>query len=192
MSERTNLMSRDRSTIAGGVEATQPVSVTLLDGGTRFVLRLAPTAAATVRQAGGFDLTAKLNSATTQGLLTSARIGPDEWLLIAPDGQSEALTQSIESALVGQVHSLVDVSHRNVGIVVAGREAPTVLNAGVLIDLSDAAFPAGSATRTILGKAEIVLIRAGSEPVYRVECWRSFAPYVHAFLEEAAREFAAR
>jgi sarcosine oxidase, subunit gamma len=29
--------------------------------------------------------------------------------------------------------------------------------------------------------------RAGAD--FRVECWRSFAPYVHAFLQDAAREF---
>ena len=39
------------------------------------------------------------------------------------------------------------------------------------------------------GKAEIVLMRLDDEPTYRVECWRSFAPYVLGFLNEAAREF---
>jgi len=40
----------------------------------------------------------------------------------------------------------------------------------------------------LLGKAEIVLIRPASEPSFRVECWRSFARYVHDFLCEAARD----
>ena len=46
------------------------------------------------------------------------------------------------------------------------------------------------ATRTLLGKAEIILWRLHDAPAYRVECGRSFAPYVYAFLREAAREFA--
>ena len=40
-----------------------------------------------------------------------------------------------------------------------------------------------------MGKAEIVLMRLDDRPTYRVECWRSFASYVHGFLTEAAREF---
>ena len=48
------------------------------------------------------------------------------------------------------------------------------------------AFPAGSATRTILGKAEIVLQRRAADS-FTVTTWRSFAPYVQGFLVEATR-----
>jgi sarcosine oxidase subunit gamma len=41
----------------------------------------------------------------------------------------------------------------------------------------------------LLGKAEIVLWRLDAAPAFRVDCARSFAPYVQAFLQEAAREF---
>ncbi|RWC09619.1 MAG: sarcosine oxidase subunit gamma, partial [Mesorhizobium sp.] len=52
------------------------------------------------------------------------------------------------------------------------------------------AFPAGAASRTILGKVEIVLLRTASD-AFRVECWRSFSDYVFTFLSEAARDAAA-
>jgi heterotetrameric sarcosine oxidase gamma subunit len=42
-------------------------------------------------------------------------------------------------------------------------------------------------TRTLLGKADIVLWRTAAD-VFRIEVWRSFAPYVWACLEEARRE----
>ena len=161
------------------------ISVLMLGAGTTYSLRIAPELAASVREAAGFDLTGSINSAIGTGAKIAARLGPDEWLLIGPDARAD----EIEAALAGHFHSLVDVGHRNVGIAVVGREAPMVLNAGVPIDLGDAAFPAGSATRTVLGKAEIVLMRPNADRAYRVECWRSFAPYVRAFLEEAAREF---
>ena len=165
------------------------ISVSMLDAGATYSLRIAPELVASVREAAGFDLTGNINTAIASGSKIAARLGPDEWLLIGPYGQGNALADEIGAALAGYFHSLVDVSHRNVGIAIAGREASIVLNAGVPIDLGDAAFPAGSATRTVLGKAEIVLMRPGSDRAYRVECWRSFAPYVGAFLEEAAREF---
>jgi sarcosine oxidase, subunit gamma len=44
------------------------------------------------------------------------------------------------------------------------------------------------ATRTLLGKCEIILGRTGAE-TYRVECWRSYSAYVLGFLDEAAREY---
>jgi sarcosine oxidase subunit gamma len=67
--------------------------------------------------------------------------------------------------------------------------AREVINGGCPLDLDDAAFPPGRATRTLLGKAEIVLLRPDTPHTYRIECWRSFAPYVRGLLAEVAREF---
>jgi len=47
----------------------------------------------------------------------------------------------------------------------------------------------GMCTRTVLGKADIVLWRTGPDS-FHVEVWRSFADYVARFLTEAARELA--
>jgi sarcosine oxidase, subunit gamma len=63
-----------------------------------------------------------------------------------------------------------------------------VLNSGCPLDLDESAFPVGMATRTILAKAEVILWRRGPT-AFHVECWRSFGPYVHYFLGEAAREY---
>ncbi|MGU3466398.1 hypothetical protein ACLBXO_16250 [Methylobacterium sp. C33D] len=83
--------------------------------------------------------------------------------------------------------ALVDVSHRNVGIDGRGVAAAITLEAGCPLDLGDAAFPAGSAARTLLGKAKIVRIRRpGPVPTYWVACWRTFANSVYGLLEEAA------
>jgi sarcosine oxidase subunit gamma len=43
-------------------------------------------------------------------------------------------------------------------------------------------------TRTVLGKAEIVLWRTAPD-IFRIEVWRSFAAYVWLFLDEARGEF---
>lgn len=192
MSERSNMSVRTRMPSIDTAGAPSGVTVALLDAGTSYSLRIAPQVAATVREVAGFDLTGSINTAVASDARIAARLGPDEWLLIAPGSPDDVLAGDIENALAGHFHSLVDVSHRNVAIEVSGREAPIVLNAGVPIDLDDAVFPAGSATRTVLGKAEIVLVRPGTDRVYRIECWRSFAPYVRQFLDEAAREFNGR
>ena len=69
---------------------------------------------------------------------------------------------------------------------VTGPDAALLLAAGCALDLGPGAFPVGMCTRTMLAKAEIVLWRTGPE-AFRIEVWRSFAPYLCAFLSEAGR-----
>ena len=132
----------------------------------------------------GFGVELPINRASRVEERLCARLGPDEWLLCAPQGTAPAF-----ATLQGRHHSLVDVSHRYAGFTLEGDAAHLVLAAGCPLDLDFAIFTAGSATRTLLGKAEIVLWRLDAAPAFRVECARSFARYVQAFLGEAAREF---
>ena len=125
-----------------------------------------------------FALDMPINRASWLGERLAARLGPDEWLLVAPAGDAPDF-----SALEGRHHSLVDVSHRFAAFAVQGEN---VLAAGCPLDLHPDFFTPGCATRTLLGKAEIVLWRLAEARAYRVECARSFAPYVQRFLEEHA------
>ena len=68
----------------------------------------------------------------------------------------------------------------------SGPAAEATVSSGCPQDLSLDAFPVGACSRTLLGKTEIVLLRE-AEDVFRIECWRSFAPYAFAFLAEAGR-----
>ena len=112
-------------------------------------------------------------------------LGPDEWLLMVGGADPELFSATIALAIIQSPHSLVDVSHRQVGIVVKGRNAARALSAGCPIDLRRSAFPVGFATRTLFDKMEIVLWRREAES-FHVEVWRSFAPHLAAALTEAA------
>lgn len=170
-------------------EAVSPPGIRVLPGAARFSLRLREEEAAALAKIAGFGVDQPLNSFAAQGERMSLRLGPNEWLLIGPEADSDAIAAEIAAALGEVFHSLVDIGHRNVGIELTHRHAEDILNAGCPLDLSAASFPAGTATRTILGKAEIVLARLDDAPTFRVECWRSFATYTHDFLAEAARDF---
>ncbi|TNC07723.1 sarcosine oxidase subunit gamma [Methylobacterium terricola] len=149
----------------------------------RFALRVRDPGAS----AAGLPLDGPINSVRGDDRRWIARLGPDEWLIGCDEAEADHLPAAIAADLGERAHAVVDVSHRNVGIDVSGPLAAAALNAGCPLDLGEAAFPAGSATRTLFGKAEIVLIRRpGPEPRYRVECWRSFATYVHGLLVEAS------
>ena len=130
---------------------------------------------------GALALDMPINKATQTNARLAARLGPDEWLLVAGEGDAPDF-----SALEGRHHSLVDVSHRYAAFAIEGESAPLLLAAGCPLDLHPDFFTAGTATRTLVGKAEIVLWRLGEPLSYRLECARSFAPYVQRFLEDHA------
>lgn len=117
-------------------------------------------------------------------------LGPDEWLVLAPREDMTAATQALEAALDGTCHMLIDVSDRHIEFRVSGPLSTEVLNTGCPIDLDSDAFPAGMCTRTLLGKAEVILWRISPEG-FRIECQRSYKAYVAAFLLKAAQALTA-
>ena len=105
---------------------------------------------------------------------TALWLGPDEYLVIG--GEPPAIV----------AHSIVDVSHGTVAFRMTGQRAAWCLNAFCALDLD--AMPVQGCTRTLLGKAEIVLWRIGTSE-FHIETARSYASYVWALLEAARREF---
>ena len=153
---------------------------------TRYVLRGGSDVRAAAESALGFAIPATACRATLDGDRAALWLGPDEWLLIAPQPPPSGFAAGLTEALEGLAHSLVDVSHRQSALAVSGPQAATLLAAGCPLDLDASAFPVGMCTRTMLAKAEIVLWRTDPQ-VFRVEVWRSFVAYISQFLGEAAR-----
>jgi sarcosine oxidase subunit gamma len=156
----------------------------------RFAVRADRTAAAAIGRAFGVELPTEPLRSATQGPRAALWLGPDEWLLLADESTTDGVTAEIAAAAGDHPHSWVDVSHRNAGFLLSGAHAADVLNAGCPLPLDLAAFPVGRCTRTLFGKAEIVLWRI-EETAFRIEVWRSFAAYLAGLMAEAAREHAA-
>ncbi len=152
-------------------------TVTPLPPAARFVFRGRGPAIEAAGTAFGVALPIIACRAAEAGDRAALWLGPDEWLLLAPEAESLAIEGG----------SLVDVSHRQVGLAVAGRRAARLLNAGCPLDLDLAVFPIGMCTRTVFAKAEIVLWRR-AETEFRIEVWRSFSAYVSQYLEESVKE----
>ena len=113
------------------------------------------------------------------------RLGPDEWYLLAAPAEGEAIAARFAELYAATPHSLVDVSHREVGIEVEGSEALLALRSAIAFDIE--AMPVGTGCRTLFDKAQIILIRE-AEDRFRIEVWRSFADHVWGILEAASRE----
>ena len=161
-------------------------AVATLPPATRYVLRGADAARHAAGKALGVELPGVACRAGTAGERAALWLGPDEWLLIAPEADAAEVSAALERALADVPHSLVDVSHRQCALGVQGHQAATLLAAGCPLDLDPAAFPVGMCTRTMLAKSEVVLWRTAAD-TFRIEVWRSFAPYVTQFLAEAGR-----
>lgn len=117
-------------------------------------------------------------------------MGPDEWTLLAPEDDQQAVFDAIETGLGTAPHALVDISDRSQAIIVSGDKATWLLNTGIFVDLAPGAFPVGTVTRTLFHKAPVMLWRTGPD-TFVVEAWVSFMDYVGGLLVQCARELEA-
>lgn len=163
-----------------------PASIRTIDNCARFNLRIAPADLAAASTVWGAPLPSAIGEATSASGRIAACIGPDEWFLIAPLAEQDAIEAAFADLYRTTIHSLVDVGHREVGIAVEGPEAANVLQASIAADVN--AMPVGGARRTIIDRVQIILIREADDR-FRVEVWHSFADHVWHLLAGICREY---
>ena len=153
-----------------------------LDAMSRFVFRGDQATANIVASETGLPLEQPLNRASEIGDRASLRVGPDEWLLLMSESHAENFLPA--AADIGTRHpcSIVDVSHRNVGLEFKGAGVATELATACPQALETGRFPVDRCSRTLFAKAEIILWRR-AEDRFHMEVWRSFVPYVLALLQ---------
>jgi len=156
------------------------------------VRRLNIRAGAAAASAMGLAIGVLLPAAPCRTMMQQDRaalwLGPDEWLVLGPP-DDDTFPDTAFRAATQHPASVVDVSHMTVALEITGPRAAWCLNAFCALDLDLTAFPIGMCTRTLLGKAPMLLWRTGAE-TFRLEVPRSFVTYAWACLEEARREFA--
>lgn len=150
-----------------------------------------PAFAAAVRGALGCDLPFAANTWNAGQDCTVLWLGPDEWLVVAPDGRNDALCAELRNALKGLHHSVTDISANRTILEVSGETARLVLAKGCPLDLHASAFGVPQCAQTLLAKAQMILQCVEARPVFRVYVRISFAPYVAEWLIDAATELSA-
>jgi sarcosine oxidase subunit gamma len=168
--------------------ATPAASLSPVPSAVRFNLRARGSAVGPAGEAFGLTLPLEACRSVSDNDRAALWLGPDEWLLLAPDGSASEITESFATTLGKIPYSLVEVSHRLSALTIIGPQAATILNEACPLDLDPAAFPVGMSTRTVFGKAEIILWRIARDG-FRLEVARSFAAYVRALLDVSHRQF---
>jgi sarcosine oxidase, subunit gamma len=134
----------------------------------------------------GFALPAVSNTVASREDRRALWLGPDEWLVVGPDGQQEALAQTLRNGLNGG--SIVDVSANRALLEVRGPKARELLAHGIPIDLDARSFGPDHCAQTLLAKAQVIVERRSEEAGFHLYVRSSFASYLADWLLDAAAE----
>jgi sarcosine oxidase subunit gamma len=178
-------MAQRITPLAGQHGGSVVASLTPAEPASRISLRAGAEAVSALSKALGVDLPTKPKTSASGKGRSALWLGPDEWLIIGPEGDDLKALAAKSKAL----HSATDISHRNTAILVSGKKAAEAINCACPQDLSLSAFPVGACSRTVFGKIEVVLFRTSAD-TFRVECWRSFSTYAFEMLKHGAEDAA--
>ena len=137
----------------------------------------------------GVALPRKPCTISENGLVRVVWVGPDDWFIVGPSGQPEAIALRLREALSGMHHAVTDVSSGYTVLHLSGRPVRDVLAQGCPLDLHPRAFRPGMAVTTTLARVPLILWQVRPD-AYRLLPRSSFADYVARWLVDAMQEFA--
>jgi sarcosine oxidase subunit gamma len=136
---------------------------------------------------GGLALPLVPNTVTSRGDRRALWLGPDEWLVVGPNGDQASIRDALAVGLDGTYGSIVDVSANRPVLEIRGSKAPDLLGHGVAIDLDPHSFGPGRCAQTLLAKAQVMIERR-DELAFHLYARTSFARYVADWLLDAAAD----
>ncbi|MEY9871429.1 sarcosine oxidase subunit gamma [Streptacidiphilus sp. MAP12-33] len=150
-------------------------------------LRLDPAGAAAARAGKvlGTPLPMIPGQVAVTGALRVLWLGPDEWLVVGPDGAATSVERSLRQALGADPGSVVDVSANRTTLELSGPSARTLLEQGCSLDLHPRALGPGQCAQTTVSKVQVVLDQLDAAPSYRLLVRGSFAQYLADWLLDA-------
>ena len=149
-------------------------------------LRVTPPVAAYLA---GVPLPMQPNRVALMRELRTLWLGPDEWLVTAPQGIAPDLMGRLQRALAGRHASVTDLSASRAIIEIAGTCARSLLEKGCGLDLHPRAFGPGQCAQTMFARLPVIIDQTGAAPLYRLFAGRSAARWLALWLIDAAQEF---
>jgi len=118
-------------------------------------------------------------------------MGPEEFLIISPEGTDIDIQVAVDSWLGGRWAAVVDVSAQRTIVTLSGRYARDVLAHGCSADLHPRVAPTGTCITTLLAQTGIVLQVLDAEAGdFQLLVRSSFAGYFATWIADAAAEYA--
>lgn len=135
----------------------------------------------------GIELPLMPNRWTGDGRAAAVWLGPDEWLIVAPDGEVGGIEKAMREARPTDPRlSLVDVSHNYICVLLSGSKARDVLAKGCALDLRPDKFTPGDCAQTVLAKAPVLLRALVDADSFELWFRNSYARYLATWLLDAS------
>ena len=113
-------------------------------------------------------------------------LGPDEWLIIAAEGEGPTLCADLMTALTGRHISVIDVSANRIIVELSGLGARDIIAKGCTLDLHPRTFTTGQCAQTLLAHVPIILEQTEATPTYKVYVRPSVSRYLADWFLNAA------
>jgi sarcosine oxidase subunit gamma len=114
-------------------------------------------------------------------------LGPDEWLILAPEGREPALAQALRQAAGDGFAAVVELGSGQTVIELTGARAREVIAKGCPLDLHPRAFGPGRCAQSRLARTLVTLAQLDDAPTFELIVRRSFADYLWQWLLDASR-----
>ena len=137
---------------------------------------------AAIRDSLGLELPVTANTCNEYQSRRLYWLGPDEWLLHCDLDETDALQQSLETALEGVHHAVTDVSDYYTVLRLGGPDARSLLRKGCPLDLHHDCFPAGNIAQTRFGHASVLLHYRDDGETWDIQLRWSYAEYLWDYL----------
>ena len=139
-----------------------------------------------VSMAAGVELPTEPGRWLEAGETRACWLGPDEWLLIVPDGEQARIERQLREAMRGPF-SVVDVSGGFIHVNLRGEDAGQVLQKSSPYDFHPLNFPPGRCVQTVFAQAG-ALVAAAEDGSFDLVFRRSYADYLARWIADAAEE----
>jgi sarcosine oxidase subunit gamma len=137
----------------------------------------------------GLPLPLEPNRAAIMRTVRVLWLGPDEWLVTAPEGAVPELPTRIARAVADLRAAVTDLSASRIIIEIAGSRARDLLQKGCGLDLHPRAFGPGQCAQTLFVRLPVIIDQLSPAPSYRLYVRRSSARWLCDWLIDAAEEF---
>jgi sarcosine oxidase subunit gamma len=114
-------------------------------------------------------------------------LGPDEWLVVTPEGREDTLAQSLRMAAGDGFATVIELGSGQTVIEISGERAREVIAKGCPLDLHPRALGPGRCAQSRLARTLVTLAQLDDAPTFELIVRRSFADYLWQWLSDACR-----